>query len=111
MRRLRLEAVAALRGVDGLIKHFLQVTLVSAALAELIGILAVVISLSGRRAERCYKARNSGARGRAFHLPATQCLAAGGRLFCSEQSESVARNSSSSQVSALPHGRATDRGY
>jgi hypothetical protein len=47
MRRLRLEAVAALRGVDGLIKHFLQVTLVSAALAELIGILAVVISLMG----------------------------------------------------------------
>jgi len=47
MRRLRLEAVAALRGVDGLIKHFFQVTLVSAALAELIGILAVVISLMG----------------------------------------------------------------
>ena len=47
MRRLRLEAVAALRGVDGLINHFFQVTLVSAALAELIGILAVVMSLVG----------------------------------------------------------------
>lgn len=47
MRRLRLEAVAGLRGVDGLIKHFFQVTVVSAALAEVIGILAVVISLLG----------------------------------------------------------------
>lgn len=47
MRRLRLEAVAALRGVDGLIKHFFQVTLVSAALAEMIGLLAVMISLLG----------------------------------------------------------------
>lgn len=47
MRRLRLEAVAALRGVDGLINHFFKVTLLSAALAELIGIFAVVISLLG----------------------------------------------------------------
>lgn len=47
MRRLRLDAVAALRGVDGLIKHFFQVTLISAALAELIGVLAVIISLVG----------------------------------------------------------------
>ena len=47
MRRLRLEAVATLRGVDGLIEHFFRVTMVSAALAELIGILAVVISLVG----------------------------------------------------------------
>jgi hypothetical protein len=55
MRRLRLEAVAALRGADGLIRHFFQVTLVSASLAELIGILAVVISLVGGEQSDCIR--------------------------------------------------------
>jgi hypothetical protein len=47
MRRLRLEVVAGLRGVDGLIKHFFQVTVVSAALAEAIAILAILVGLVG----------------------------------------------------------------
>jgi hypothetical protein len=55
MRRLRLEAVAGLRGVDGLIRHFFQVTLVSAVLAEAIGILAVVISLLGGEQSDCIR--------------------------------------------------------
>lgn len=47
MRRLRLEVVAGLRGVDGLIRHFFQVTLVSAALAEAIAILAILVGMFG----------------------------------------------------------------
>jgi hypothetical protein len=47
MRRLRLEVVAGLRGVEGLINHFLQVSVVSAVLAEIIGMLALVIVFFG----------------------------------------------------------------
>ena len=47
MRRLRLEVIAGLRGVEGLIKHFFQVTLVSAAMAEIIGLLAIMVALFG----------------------------------------------------------------
>lgn len=47
MRRLRLEAVAGLRGVEGLIKHLFRVTIVSAAMAEVIGILAILVAVSG----------------------------------------------------------------
>jgi hypothetical protein len=47
MRRLRLEVVAGLRGAGGLINHFLQVAVVSAALAEIIGVLALVIVFFG----------------------------------------------------------------
>ena len=42
MRRLRLEVVTGLRGLDGLLKHFFQTTIITAALAEIIGILALV---------------------------------------------------------------------
>jgi len=41
MHRFRLEAVALKRGLDGLIKHFFNVTMVSAALAEMIGLLGL----------------------------------------------------------------------
>jgi hypothetical protein len=47
MRRLRLEVIAGLRGVGGLVNHFLQVSVVSAALAEIIGVLALVIVFFG----------------------------------------------------------------
>ena len=47
MRRLRLEVVTGLRGVEGLVKHFFQVTLVSAAMAEAIGILAILVGAVG----------------------------------------------------------------
>ena len=43
----RLQAVAARRGTDGLIKHFFTVTLILAALAEGIGILAILVRLLG----------------------------------------------------------------
>ncbi|HKP85103.1 MAG TPA: hypothetical protein VJZ26_03340 [Blastocatellia bacterium] len=45
MRRLRLEVIAGLRGVGGLIKHLFQVTIVSAAMAEAIGVLAILVGL------------------------------------------------------------------
>ncbi|HEX8090621.1 MAG TPA: hypothetical protein VF762_17305 [Blastocatellia bacterium] len=47
MRRLRLEVVAGLRGIGGLINHFLQVAVVSAALAEVIGVLALAVVFFG----------------------------------------------------------------
>jgi hypothetical protein len=48
LRWLRLQAVAGLRGVEGLINHLTRTTIMSAALAEAIGLLALVISfLSG----------------------------------------------------------------
>ena len=47
MRRLRLEVVAGLRGIDGLINHFVKVTIISAVLAELIGMLALIIVFFG----------------------------------------------------------------
>jgi len=47
MRRIRLEVVTGLRGITGLLKHFFQVTLVSVAMADLIGVLALVVSFSG----------------------------------------------------------------
>ena len=47
MRRLRLEVVAGLRGINGLINHFLKVTIVSAVLAEIIGMLAFVVVFFG----------------------------------------------------------------
>jgi high-affinity Fe2+/Pb2+ permease len=43
----KLQGVANLRGVEGLIKHLFSVTLISAALAEGIGILSLLISLFG----------------------------------------------------------------
>jgi hypothetical protein len=47
MRRLRLEVVAGLRGIDGLINHFTKVTIISAVLAEVIGILGLVVIFFG----------------------------------------------------------------
>lgn len=47
LRALRLEVVAGLRGVEGLIKHLVQVTVVSAALGEAIGLLALLVSFFG----------------------------------------------------------------
>lgn len=47
MRRLRLEVVAGLRGLDGLLRHFLQMTIIAAGLAEIIGLLALVVALMG----------------------------------------------------------------
>ena len=47
MRRLRLEVVAGLRGINGLINHFLKVTIVSAVMAEVIGMLAFVVVFFG----------------------------------------------------------------
>ncbi|HKP14349.1 MAG TPA: hypothetical protein VJZ91_19670 [Blastocatellia bacterium] len=47
MRRIRLEVVTGLRGIKGLLKHFFQVTVVSVAMADLIGVLALVVSFFG----------------------------------------------------------------
>jgi hypothetical protein len=47
MRRIRLEVVTGLRGITGLLKHFFQVTVVSVAMADLIGVLALVVGFSG----------------------------------------------------------------
>lgn len=47
MRRLRLEVVVGLRGIDGLLRHFFQITLMTAALAEIIGILALLAGIMG----------------------------------------------------------------
>jgi hypothetical protein len=47
MRRIRLEVVTGLRGIQGLLKHFFQVTVVCVAMADLIGVLALVVSFSG----------------------------------------------------------------
>ncbi|MEW6210080.1 MAG: hypothetical protein AB1631_17065 [Acidobacteriota bacterium] len=45
--RGRLEWVAHRRGVEALIKHFFTTTIISSALAEAIGLLALVISFLG----------------------------------------------------------------
>jgi hypothetical protein len=45
--RGRLEVVATLRGVEGLIKHFAQTTIIAVAIAEIIGLLALVIVFFG----------------------------------------------------------------
>jgi hypothetical protein len=47
MRRMRLEVVTGLRGISGLLNHFFQVTVASAAMADLIGVLALVVSFFG----------------------------------------------------------------
>jgi len=47
MRRLRLEVIVGLRGLDGLLRHFFQMTLIAAALAEIIGILALIVAIMG----------------------------------------------------------------
>jgi hypothetical protein len=47
LRWLRLQAVAGLRGAEGLVAHFARVTIISAALAEAIGILGLLSSFFG----------------------------------------------------------------
>ena len=47
MRRIRLEVVTGLRGIKGLLKHFFQVTVVSLMMADLIGIMALLVSFLG----------------------------------------------------------------
>ena len=47
MRRIRLEVVTGLRGIKGLLKHFFQVTVVSVAMADMIGLLALFVSFLG----------------------------------------------------------------
>lgn len=45
--KMKLEYIAGSRGVRGLIRHFVQTTIISVAIAELIGILALVITFVG----------------------------------------------------------------
>jgi hypothetical protein len=45
--RIKLEVVAGTRGPEGLIKHFVKATIVAAAIAESIGVLALVVAFSG----------------------------------------------------------------
>jgi hypothetical protein len=45
--RMKLEVVAGTRGADGLIKHFLKATILAAAIAEIIGVLALVVAFVG----------------------------------------------------------------
>ena len=47
LRALRLEVVTGLRGIDGLLKHLVNITIISAALAEIIGVLAIVVAFFG----------------------------------------------------------------
>jgi hypothetical protein len=45
--RVRLEVIATLRGIEGLIKHFAQTTLIAVAIAEVIGLLGLVMVFFG----------------------------------------------------------------
>jgi hypothetical protein len=45
--RIRLEVIATLRGIEGLIKHFAQTTIISVAIAEIIGLLGLVMVFFG----------------------------------------------------------------
>jgi hypothetical protein len=47
LHRMKLEGVAATRGVEGLIKHLLNTTILSAAIAEIIGVLALLVAFFG----------------------------------------------------------------
>ena len=45
LRWLRLQAVGTTRGIDGVLKHLFTITLISAALAEAIGVLALLVGV------------------------------------------------------------------
>ncbi|HEX5733706.1 MAG TPA: hypothetical protein VF131_12800 [Blastocatellia bacterium] len=45
LRWLRLQAVGTLRGVEGVLKHLLRMTVIVAALAEAIGVLALLVGI------------------------------------------------------------------
>jgi len=47
MRQVRLSSVAEVRGAEGLIKHLLTTTIILAGLAELIGLLGLVLCFTG----------------------------------------------------------------
>jgi len=47
LHRMKLEVVAGTRGIDGLIKHLLNATILAAAIAEVIGVLALVVVFFG----------------------------------------------------------------
>ena len=47
LHRMKLEGVAATQGVEGLIKHLLNTTILSAAIAEIIGVLALLVAFFG----------------------------------------------------------------
>jgi len=47
LHRVKLEVVAATRGVDGLIKHLVTSTILTAAIAETIGMLALIVAFLG----------------------------------------------------------------
>jgi hypothetical protein len=44
---VRLEVIATLRGIEGLIKHFAQTTIIAVAIAEIIGLLGLVMVFFG----------------------------------------------------------------
>jgi hypothetical protein len=47
LHRMKLEVVATTRGVEGLLKHLLNATILAAAIAEVIGVLALVVAFFG----------------------------------------------------------------
>lgn len=47
LHRVKLEVVGATRGVEGLIKHLLNATILAAAMAEIIGVLALLVAFLG----------------------------------------------------------------
>jgi F0F1-type ATP synthase membrane subunit c/vacuolar-type H+-ATPase subunit K len=47
LHRMKLEVVAGTRGVEGLVKHLLNTTILVAAIAEVIGVLALVVAFFG----------------------------------------------------------------
>ncbi len=47
MQGMKLEVVAGTLGVEGLIKHLLKATILAAAIAEIIGVLALLVAFFG----------------------------------------------------------------
>jgi hypothetical protein len=47
LNRMRIETVAVARGIEGLIKHLSNTTIIAAAIAEIIGVLALVVAFFG----------------------------------------------------------------
>ena len=47
LHRTKLEVIAVTRGVEGLIKHLLTATIIAAAMAEVIGMLALAVAFFG----------------------------------------------------------------
>jgi hypothetical protein len=47
LHTIKLEVIAGTRGVEGLIKHLLNATILAAAIAEVIGVLALVVAFFG----------------------------------------------------------------